>query len=305
MYEKELEALRRQRGRLESVLTQTSPSLPGYLINRIELTLGAGDKFEELLEVSGLLLEDFDVFLNASASAPALTSPITRRAAFRAAFAWIEGTVYFLKQCAIKYSRLTDASFSDGELAVLLEKQYNLKDTGNVKETDLYLESKSNLRFAFWAFAKSRRVEFRIDASGQEWEGFRRAVHIRHRLTHPKSLSDLTVSDDDMALLKAVRAWFLAQLKAVSDLAVEEAAKFTAELQQADKRYNERRVELFKERAEQFQHTKNVHDFLSGLQDLNQDELFLERLLVARQSLEKLGLYLAEQLKRTAQDSME
>ena len=48
-----------------------------------------------------------------------------------------------------------------------------------------------------------------LDVSGSEWQSFRRAIKIRDRITHPKSVSDLNISDEDYNDVSAGFGWVL------------------------------------------------------------------------------------------------
>jgi hypothetical protein len=49
--------------------------------------------------------------------------------------------------------------------------------------------------------------EFTFDAGGRGWAAFKRAVALRHRITHPKSASDMAVSDEEMATVHYAFFW--------------------------------------------------------------------------------------------------
>jgi hypothetical protein len=42
----------------------------------------------------------------------------------------------------------------------------------------------------------------------QGWASFQSMVHVRNRITHPKSQEDIHISDDDLASIRAANAWF-------------------------------------------------------------------------------------------------
>jgi hypothetical protein len=54
-----------------------------------------------------------------------------------------------------------------------------------------------------------------IDFSGSDWDNFRKSLAIRNRITHPKSRSDLVLTDDDIATSLAALFWFLTNITVV------------------------------------------------------------------------------------------
>jgi len=48
-----------------------------------------------------------------------------------------------------------------------------------------------------------------FDFGGADWDNFRQAISIRHRVTHPKSANDLHVSNADVEQATGALFWFL------------------------------------------------------------------------------------------------
>jgi len=131
----------------------------------------------------------------------------------RALFAFVEGTVYGMKQTAYEVNRALDIKvFNHAEEALLREEEYGLGDKGKVKVRSARLRAEPNLRFAFDAFARAFKCEPTLRLEGEDRVIFVRAVKIRDRLTHPKKASELRVSSDELIDLLHVRDWFVATL---------------------------------------------------------------------------------------------
>ena len=58
-------------------------------------------------------------------------------------------------------------------------------------------------------YAKSFGSEFKLNLSGQGWQSLCKSVKVRDRLMHPKELSDLEVSDEEILYTKKAIDWFL------------------------------------------------------------------------------------------------
>jgi hypothetical protein len=55
-------------------------------------------------------------------------------------------------------------------------------------------------------------VQWTLDVSDAGWQYLKRATKVRDRLTHPKALSDLTVSDEEIRVCSAAPLWMTKQL---------------------------------------------------------------------------------------------
>lgn len=123
-------------------------------------------------------------------------SPIDRRLLVRSIFAFIEGIVYRIKQIALASpdsSHLTPA-----ERAIAAEEDYELDSRGEVFIRPSRIKFLANIRFALMLYPKAEGVSFKVDFSGSGWEALQKAAKVRDRITHPKVLSDLMISDDEI-----------------------------------------------------------------------------------------------------------
>lgn len=137
-----------------------------------------------------------------------------RRLYVRSVFASIEGFAFFLKQHTLN-RRMIDCydSFKTGkpdlplrDLALLFEESYTLKDNGEPQTTNAKLRTLPNLLFALSSFAQSvgSKWQMRKDTG---FEALTTAIRIRDRLTHPKTLDALTVTDKELDAVKQAFDW--------------------------------------------------------------------------------------------------
>jgi len=134
-----------------------------------------------------------------------------RRVFVRSAFATIEAEVYVMKQMAVSWhpGLKWRPTISEAERAFAQEHEYRLTDSGDVETRRAKISLEANLRFAFKLLAKAGSVPSELDVSGSEWQSFRRAIKIRDRITHPKSVSDLNISDEDYNEVTAGLRWIV------------------------------------------------------------------------------------------------
>jgi len=178
-------------------------------------------------------------------------SPFWRRAFVRAVFAFFEGMIATLKLEAILTHKLLQqslseeplktvegksvwesldehlekarrgANFSPAEMLCLGELAFDLTDNGEIKWKKAKIPLEKDLSFAFRIYAKSFRVEFKLDKGGRGWQKFRTATRIRDRLTHPRRLEDLAVSDEKLQTVEDAVLWIHQQLSAVQEVIME------------------------------------------------------------------------------------
>jgi len=125
-------------------------------------------------------------------------SQAERRMYIRSAFATIEAWIYVMKQIALRaHPDPNCATINQAERAFAQEQEYKLADSGDVEIRRTKISLQANVRFAFKLLAKAGSVEQQLNVSSSEWQAFRRAITVRDRITHPKSVSELVITDED------------------------------------------------------------------------------------------------------------
>jgi len=115
-----------------------------------------------------------------------------RRVAIRSSLASIEGTVHALKQIEVKMLQIFPLQLSANQKDNLT-KSWGVPAFQNIKTCLTVLA-----RFAHGPHAEV--------ASDSEWSSFESVVRLRHRITHPKTVKDLDISDEELAeFLKCIR----------------------------------------------------------------------------------------------------
>ncbi len=143
-----------------------------------------------------------------------------RRLYVRSTFASIEGLSFFLKQHTLN-NRLIECydSFKSGgtpdlplrDLCLLQEESYSLKDNGKPKTSKAKLRTVPNVLFALTSFAESVGSEYNMEKD-QGYTSLKDAILIRDRLTHPKDLAALIVTDEELQTVKNAFDWVRREL---------------------------------------------------------------------------------------------
>jgi hypothetical protein len=163
-------------------------------------------KLKDILDPLKELLNDAEL---AEQLVDSQDSLFARRVYVRSDFAYYEGTIWLVKQACLKASSSTGVrKFEVAEYAILREECYKLKNNGKYETGKILLRLPENLRFTIDLFNKRFDAEIDLGVGSAMWEKFLDTLKIRHRITHPKSLNDYKITDDEFALCREVTGWF-------------------------------------------------------------------------------------------------
>ena len=130
----------------------------------------------------------------------------TRRDFVRTAFAAIEGWLWNYRQ-KVQSTIGTVRDFSALEKSAFAETSYIISETGKLRDQTRFTPMATMFRFVT-RIAEEQYGEQLVDFGSSEWKNFVYAIAIRNRVTHPKTIMDLTLSDVDIATVKAALLWF-------------------------------------------------------------------------------------------------
>jgi len=136
-----------------------------------------------------------------------------RRDVIRATFAAIEGVAWLCR------SRVLDTALSMREIDPLTtlamrERSYLVTASGDVREQSRFIALPAMMKLVV---KQARRLspELEISFSDPGWDSLHRAIEIRNRVTHPKSLADLTISHSDLQTIADGFHWILSQVEKI------------------------------------------------------------------------------------------
>jgi hypothetical protein len=113
------------------------------------------------------------------------------------------------------------ADFKPWEILSIAEWQFSLNDEGVIKFRNAKISLSGNLCFTFRIHAKAFGV-LEINRQSSGWANFRRAIKIRDRLTHPRKLEQLDVSDEEVQTVASCMVWISEELKRLLTLIQEQ-----------------------------------------------------------------------------------
>jgi hypothetical protein len=140
-----------------------------------------------------------------------------RRAYIRAVFASVEGMVFEFKRVLLVAHDGGILKLTPAEAAILREETYDLSETGKPVVRTKYSSLLPTLRFAVSLFGRMLGVQYEPAVDGAGWQAFRQALEIRNRVTHPRSLEEGQLSDEDLKVVHQANDWYEGVLKGLFD----------------------------------------------------------------------------------------
>lgn len=153
----------------------------------------------------------------------------TRRDMIRTAFAAIEGLVWIFREHVIDTAENT-YGLEDDEKLILQERQLTVSEQGRITEHLRFLPLTTTIRFIARIAGRLNGVDH-FDFGGSGWEGFRKAIGIRNRITHPKSSDDLHVSESDVDQVMNALYWFFEKLTEIKGHSLETHKRYLGQLE--------------------------------------------------------------------------
>lgn len=125
----------------------------------------------------------------------------------RSLHATIDGVVWAFRE-HVRSSGQTMDLLTLAEESVLSETNFQVSDRGKISAQPRYLPLLGTVRLAC-RIASRINPKFSADFDGKAWADFRDALATRNRLTHPKTMADLAVSNDEIAQVINSFFWIL------------------------------------------------------------------------------------------------
>jgi len=147
-----------------------------------------------------------------------------QRDLIRAMFAAIEGSVWGYRKHVSSILKSLDELTPLMDMA-FSEATYFVNNTGELESQSRFIPLTSMIRFTT-RVAQEISPDLTIDFGNAGWLEFKRAIAIRHRITHPKSISDLTIVEDDVAVVTRSLLWLLGIIQEVMEATNLQAADY-------------------------------------------------------------------------------
>lgn len=134
--------------------------------------------------------------------------PSSRRAVVRTIFYTIEVCTHVLKQYLLFGAEKGIYILDNAEIAALREESYRVNQKGEVISQALRISTRDNFRFAVRLLERLVEESLDVEFNHPGWSDLKKAVDIRNRLTHPRALEELLVSDEEFHAVKNAWKWY-------------------------------------------------------------------------------------------------
>jgi hypothetical protein len=150
-------------------------------------------------------------------------SQSNRRDLIRASFAAIEGLVWFYRKHVENVAKDIDQISPMTEMA-FSELTYRVTESGVVEPQTRFMTMTSMIRLTT-NVAQKLSPELKVDFGVKGWTDLLKFVAIRNRITHPKTLTDLHISADELEVSQSAFFWLLKLVGDVMELTNKASAK--------------------------------------------------------------------------------
>lgn len=133
-----------------------------------------------------------------------------RRDLVRTLFASIEGFMWIFRE-EVSEAADTLGKLSMEERFALSELSYHVTSDGKITSQSRFVPLPAVFRLTC-RLAERINSNFSCQFAGGEWAGFKKAIAIRNRVTHPKSVSDIDLSETEVATCVSALFWLLEQI---------------------------------------------------------------------------------------------
>ena len=140
-----------------------------------------------------------------------------RRCLLRCFIAAIEGMSYHLKQSCLWIYQLhvennQPIKLTHEDIGLLKEETYALNSRGGVQASQKFLPTAESFRFALNTYFKCSKCDVKLEVGDNGWASLQNTIKVRNRITHPKSLVDLSISEADLAQINCATFWFMSTI---------------------------------------------------------------------------------------------
>lgn len=141
-----------------------------------------------------------------------------RRNLVRSTLAGIEGLVWIARE-SVRDSLETLDELTPLASMALREQTYMIANNGDIIEQIRFVTLPAMIQLVCRQAARIvPDLNVRFDSVG--WSQLKKAIEIRNRVTHPKSLEDLTITESDLAILSSGFSWVAATTEYVMAMIV-------------------------------------------------------------------------------------
>lgn len=144
---------------------------------------------------------------------------VLKRNWIRAYFAWVEAMCFFLRRFVLErdFQKRVIRPADIPEFAALSEIKYSVTPKGTAIAESANTRTLDYIGFSLLACGRSFGLHMSLERGDKHGQNLARALRIRDRITHPKSLKHITISTEDITLIGEFADWFSANLEILTN----------------------------------------------------------------------------------------
>jgi hypothetical protein len=113
----------------------------------------------------------------------------------------------------------------------LSEQTYSVTESGEIKEQIRFLSLPAMIRLTT-RLAEDICPGFKFDFRNEGWSNFKLSFKIRHRVTHPKNMDELKITDQEITTAESAFFWILNLTQYISEVTLLELTHHVKTMQQ-------------------------------------------------------------------------
>jgi len=134
---------------------------------------------------------------------------LSHRLYVRTVFACVEGIIQVMKSAALLFDERNDPPMLTlEEIALLKEEDPHVGGNGKVEIKKKKISLLPNFEFSIRTYAKIKRCPINFEKGGEGWASLRKSISIRDRLTHPHSIEDLKITNEELKTVEKAMEFF-------------------------------------------------------------------------------------------------
>ena len=143
------------------------------------------------------------------------TADFAARTIVRTMAAEFEAQLFLLQGILLHLHKRGKLSLLPEEVVVLRGKAYSLSHTGEIKSSEKFSPFTANLLFTIKLCGEKFNGSVFADTQDDNWQHVLKFVRIRNRLMHPRTMSDVQISERDVESLNRAQDWIRKAFRSV------------------------------------------------------------------------------------------
>lgn len=158
----------------------------------------------EMLKMAKCLNEDVE---EAGELFRFVTHEFAARTCIRTLFSELEAKIFLLHKLVLALQPFSQDKLSPEETMLLKETLCSVGANGNITNSQKYIPFKNKLLFTLNLCAQRFNPNVYRDTSDPRWQDVLALIKIRNRITHPKSMNDLAISQHEVDTFNSGQEW--------------------------------------------------------------------------------------------------